>query len=214
MAESSHGTIDGLVLAGGRSTRFGSDKASALLQGMPLLQWVISALDPVCDRIVLVCARGQSLPPVVSRAELVVAEDRYEAKGPLAGLVTGFPLVTAPLCFATSCDAPLLRTELVSLLETLAEGYDVVCPDVGGFQQPLAAVYRAAACLPVFEECVRTDRLRIVPAFDDLRTLMVSEDEVRHADPELDSFRNANRPERLTEIAELLAARGLAEGHH
>lgn len=207
MAPENSGTIDGLVLAGGKSTRFGTDKASALLRGRPLLQWVVSALEPACGRIVVVRARGQVLPTVESRAEIVVVEDLYEAKGPLAGLVTGFPAVRASLCFATSCDAPLLRTALVTLLANLADGFDVVCPDVGGFQQPLAAVYRVAACLPIFERNVQEDRLRIVPAFAELRTRMAGEDEIRPADPEFDSFRNANRPERLAEIEELLRAR-------
>ena len=53
--------IDGLILAGGKSSRFGSDKASARLRGRPLLQWVLSAIEPVCRRIVIVKAQGQEV---------------------------------------------------------------------------------------------------------------------------------------------------------
>ena len=207
MTKTGHEALDGLVLAGGKSSRFGSDKASALLRGRSLLQWVVSALEPACERIVIVRARGQQLPEVSSVAQLVVVDDRYEAKGPLAGLATGFPAVTSELCFATACDTPLVRRELVDLLTRAAPGYDVICPMVNALHQPLTAVYRPGACLPVFEESIEKDLLRIVPAFERLATRIVSEDEVRVADPELDSFRNANRPERLAEIEAILASR-------
>ena len=203
--------IDGLILAGGKSSRFGSDKASARLRGRPLLQWVLSAIEPVCRRIVIVKAQGQELPAVTSHSELVVVEDRFAAKGPLAGLATGFAAVEAEICFATACDAPLLRPELIELLAAMAPGYDVVCPMAGAFHQPLTAVYRPHACLPVFEELIEQDLLRIVPAYERLAARILSEDEVRAADPELDSFRNANRPERLAEIEALLASRGEGE---
>lgn len=202
-----HEETDGLVLAGGRSTRFGSDKASAPLRGRPLLQWVVAALEVQCRQIVIVKASGQVLPALETTAALTIVEDRYPGKGPLAGLVTGFPHVKSALCFATSCDAPLLRPGLVEYLRRLAEDYDVVCPFVDGFHQPLAALYRAERCLPVFEDNVARDLLRIVPAFEGLRTRLVSEDEVREADPAFDSFRNANRPERLAEVEAILAER-------
>jgi molybdopterin-guanine dinucleotide biosynthesis protein A len=136
---------------------------------------------------------------------LVVVEDLYEAKGPLAGLVTGFAAVGTPLCFATSCDAPLLQPGIVRLLGQRAEGQDIACPLVNGFLQPLVAVYRPAACLPVFREFVGREVLKITAAYGPLRSAIVSEDELRKVDRELRSFLNANRPERLAEIAELLA---------
>jgi molybdenum cofactor guanylyltransferase len=199
--------IDGIVLAGGKSSRFGSDKASAILRGRPLLQWVISALEPACARIVIVRALGQELPAVASSSELVVVEDRYVARGPLAGLVTGFSAVTAKLCFATACDAPLLQPELVDFLAGIGPAYDVVCPIVAAFHQPLTATYQPGRCAARFEELTARDQLRIVPAFEGLSVRFVAEDEVRAVDPELDSFRNANRPERLAEIEALLARR-------
>lgn len=196
--------IDAIVLAGGKSSRFGSDKASALLRGRPLLQWVVSALEGVCNRIVIVRAAGQVLPALTTQSEVVVVEDLYEERGPLAGLVAGFSGVTSDLCFATACDVPLLQAELVRHLASLADAHDVVCPIVDGFHQPLSSIYRKAACEPLFRRLVEREELRIVPAYQQLDALIVPESDVRQADPRLLSFRNANRPERLAEIDQLL----------
>lgn len=199
--------LTGLILAGGKSSRFGSDKASALLAGKPLLCWVALALAGVCEALVVVRAKGQQLPPFEAGVPTTVVDDRYEAKGPLAGLVAGFAAVSDGLVFATSCDAPLLKPELVRFLAGAAPGHDVVIPHVDGFPQPLMAVYRPQACLPVFEGCVERDVLKITVAFKGLDVRVVREPEVRTVDPELRSFRNANRPEALEGIAALLLER-------
>ena len=63
-------TIAGLILAGGKSTRFGTDKAAAPLAGRPMLQWVVDALAGVCEEIVIVAALGQELPAGAGEAVL------------------------------------------------------------------------------------------------------------------------------------------------
>lgn len=200
-------TLVGLVLVGGKSSRFGDDKSSALLGGRPLLQWVVSALDGACDSIVVVRAAGQALPEIESNGPVRVVEDNYPGKGPLAGLATGLAAVDADLCFAVSCDAPLIRPELVSWLAAEAAGHDVVCPRVDGVLQPLCAVYRTASCLRIFRELVERDLLKLVTALDEIDTLVVPEEAVRAVDPDLRSFRNANRPETLAEIQRILDER-------
>jgi molybdopterin-guanine dinucleotide biosynthesis protein A len=196
--------LTAVVLAGGRSSRFGSDKASALLRGRPLLQWVLDAVGQVCDAVVMVKARGQVLPDVTCTRPMTVIEDVYDAQGPLAGLVAAFEVVRTPLAFATSCDSPLTEPELIRYLASRAADSDVVCPLVDGHPQPLVAVYRAAACLPVFRENVERGQLRIVVAFAGLRRKTVTGEEAATADPQLHSFINANTPERLAEIDALL----------
>lgn len=199
--------VAGLVLAGGQSSRFGSDKASAPLAGRPLLQWVISALEGVCESIVVVRAAEQVLPKIESQAPVRVVEDVYLEKGPLAGLVTGLAAINAELCFAVSCDAPLVRSELISWLATRAAGHDVVCPRVGGVLQPLCAVYRVATCLPVFRDLVERDLLKLAAALGEVDTLVVPEEDVLAVDPDLRSFLNANRPETLAEIQRIVDER-------
>lgn len=204
--------ITGLVLAGGKSTRFGSDKASAPLLDRPMLQWTVAALSEVCQALVIVAAKDQLLPQVEAGPPMTMARDMYEARGPLAGIVSGLSAVETPLCFVVSCDAPLVVPRLVTFLAARAEGWDVVCPYASGFLQPLAALYRTETCLPVFRDFVGRDVLKITAAFGPLRTKIVREDELRAIDPDLESFLNANRPEALGEVERLLRARP-ARGH-
>ncbi len=199
-----------LILAGGRSTRFGSDKASALLQGRPLLQWVIdAAVAGGAQSLVVVRAPGQRLPAsLAATVTLVELDDEFPGGGPLAGLATGLAHIEAPFAFAASCDVPLLQPALIRRLAELAAAAraDVVMPRVGGFPQPLVAVYRPAACAPAFRQAIQTGSTggRIVPACSGLHVLEPGEAELRAVDPDLRSFLNANTPARLDEISRLL----------
>jgi molybdopterin-guanine dinucleotide biosynthesis protein A len=200
--------IEAVILAGGRSTRFGRDKASAPLRGRPLLQWVVDAVAPAVERILIVHAPGQALPPLSAAPEVVPVPDEFPGLGPLAGLATGFAHCRAGLAFACSCDAPLIAPALVRLLGAIARetGADVVRPRVGGFPQPLVAVYRPATCLEPFRRAVaaRSGGLRIVAACEGLHVVEPAEDRIAAADPTFRSFLNANTPERLAEIESLL----------
>lgn len=199
--------VTGVIVAGGKSTRFGSDKASAVVAGRTLLEWVMRGVAPACEAVVVVRAKAQELPAFAADVPVTVVEDLYEAKGPLAGLVAGFGAVSTPLAFAASCDVPLVRPALVSGLAALAEGYDIVVPHVDGFPQPLLAVYRAGVCLPAFRQSVDEDRLKITVAFAGLRVRPARESDLRALDPGLESFRNVNRSDDLGEIEALLRAR-------
>jgi len=195
--------LTAVVLAGGKSSRFGSDKASALLRGRPLLQWVLDAVGQVCEAVVIVKARGQVLPDATCDVPMTVVEDLYEAQGPLAGLVAAFEAVDTPLAFATSCDSPLTEPALIRYLASRAADSDVVCPLVDGHPQPLVAVYRAAACLPVFRENVERGQFGSWSPRG-ARRKTVDREEAATADPRLRTFLNANTPERLAEIDALL----------
>jgi len=199
--------LEAVVLAGGRSMRFGSDKASALLRGRPLLQWVLSALQDVCCRVVLVRAAGQQLPGFESSIPVAVVEDRLPRQGPLAGLAAGFEAARSPWTFVASCDAPRLAPGLVELLAAEAHGHDVVWPSVGGYLQPLAAMYRVAACLPVFTAALARGEGRILDVCGGLNVHVVGESAIAAADPSLDSFVNVNRPQALVELESLLRER-------
>jgi molybdopterin-guanine dinucleotide biosynthesis protein A len=202
-----HEAVTGVIVAGGKSTRFGTDKASAVLAGTALLDWVVRGVSPSCAAVVVVRARGQALPHFESAAPVTVVDDEYEEKGPLAGLVSGLAVASTPLAFAASCDVPLVRRELVAGLASLAAAWDVVVPHVEGFPQPLLAIYRVASCLPAFRAAVEADRLKITAAYSGLRVRPVREPEVRAFDPEIESFRNLNRVDDVAGIESALLAR-------
>lgn len=118
-------TILGAILAGGRSRRFGSDKAVALLDGASLIDRVVAALAPQTDGIVL-CGRAS--------AEIAWVSDRPHADlGPLGGLAAalrhafdnGYDLVAS-----VPCDTPVLPADLVARLAP-APGFVAAMPVIG-----------------------------------------------------------------------------------
>ena len=117
--------VTGMVLAGGRSSRFGEDKLVAEIDGRPLLHLAIDAVAGVVDEIVVVVgadALAPVLPPHVP-VPVVVARDAVAGQGPLAGLAAGLAAASHPLALLVGGDQPALRPALLrELLRRLDEG--------------------------------------------------------------------------------------------
>lgn len=110
-------TLVGAVLCGGRSSRFGSDKALALIDGVPMGRRVADALrDAGADPVVAV---GGTAGPALG---LPVIADRSPGEGPLGGLATVLGWAATGLVLVTPCDLPLLRGEHLSPLVTATDG--------------------------------------------------------------------------------------------
>jgi molybdopterin-guanine dinucleotide biosynthesis protein A len=130
--------IVGLVLAGGRSQRFGSDKALAELGGRPLLEIAVERLAAVCAHVAV------SAPPDGPAAALaerlgvpVLADPPAAPRGPLSGVLAGLEWALerrADLLVTLPCDAPLLPADLESRL-------------IGAARDAVAAVARSPAGL-------------------------------------------------------------------
>ena len=197
--------LAGIVLAGGKSRRFGSDKAAAVLGGRSLLEWVVTSASQVCDPIIIVRARGQALPNFAREAEEV--EDFVEAAGPVAGLIAGLRVCSSELAFATSCDAPLLRPAVIEFLASRAAGHAGAIAEVGGFRQPLVAVYRVEDARSALEASFAGGNGTLTAAVAMLDLAVVTADDLVKLDPALESFRNANQPDVLEEMAHILESR-------
>ncbi len=114
-----HAASAGIVLAGGRSRRFGRDKRFAVVQGVPLLERVLSVVADVADLPVLVLAPGESVPslPTELAAMVRVAHDREAYAGPLAGLVAGLRAVPdLEVAVVVGADMPTLEPAVLRLL--------------------------------------------------------------------------------------------------
>ncbi|MYK26019.1 MAG: NTP transferase domain-containing protein, partial [Dehalococcoidia bacterium] len=133
-----------------------------------------------------------------------VVEDREPERGPRAGRAVGFAVASSPVCFAASCDAPLLRTAVVERILGALGDHDAALPEVGGFQQPLTAAYRREPCLAAAEAALAGGGNKVIDAFAALDVLALGEDRLTRVDPDLRSFRNANTPDELAAIAGLL----------
>lgn len=187
-------TVGGIVLAGGKSTRMGTPKATLPFGPETMLQRVVRLLGAVVDPIVIVAARDQALPELAEG--VIVTRDEREARGPLEGLRAGLKALpdAAEAAYVTSCDVPLLAPEFVTRMIELLGDDDIAVMEIDGFPHPLSAVYRRAV-LPQVESLLEKDKLRPVFLFDAVRTRRVRPEEMASVDPELRTLRNLNTRE-------------------
>lgn len=140
----------GLILCGGKSSRMmGENKALIEFDGDPLLQRIVSRLEPQVDGILLNIAdnTGDYNP-----FDLEYCFDIEPDQGPLMGLASAFQMTNAArdivLC---PCDAPFIPLDLVvNLMDMMAtENADIVCPKYGGELQPTFALWNRATAVRV-----------------------------------------------------------------
>jgi molybdopterin-guanine dinucleotide biosynthesis protein A len=196
-----------LVLCGGRSRRMGRPKALLPFGDEVLLQRVVRTLAAVAAPIVVVAAPDQTLPDLPEGVR--VAHDPILGRGPLQGLATGLAALPddTELVYATATDVPFLRPEWITRLVDRIGDADLAMPDVGGYIQPLAALYRRTTVLPAVRELLAADRLRPVYLREAVRAVTPGEADFRDIDPELDTLGNLNTP---ADYAAALRRAGLA----
>ena len=181
----------GIILAGGKGTRLGMQKAWAELGGCTLLQRAVFNLEFLGSEIIIVKAPGASLPPVISCLNLKVAEDPVTGKGPLAGILAGLSASNYRQNLVVACDMPLLYRELLTYIITASSGFQAAIPRFGQQLEPLQAVY-SKDCTPEIEKLMNGDRLKVDYLFPLVRTHFIEMSDIERFDPQHLSFMNIN----------------------
>jgi len=137
----------GVVVAGGRATRFGDrEKALARLDGRPMLAHVVAALGELADTVVVNCRPDQqaAFADALGGLDIEVqwALDEELDEGPLAGLATALAAVDTDRAVVLGCDMPLADPDTLSALARRLGNSDAVVPRTDGGLEPLHAVYR------------------------------------------------------------------------
>lgn len=204
-----------VILVGGRSERMGRAKVTVELNGRPLLAHVLAVVRPLVREVILVAAGDQTIPPALMASgrdgacPVRIVHDRVVAAGPLPALALGLAAVTTDLAIALPCDAPFVRSALVSdlarrLAAADAAALQAVIPMWGGHLQPLVAAYRPRVARELDALVARGEtRLQSVGQLRDVAIL--AEAEVRALDPAGESFRVLNTPADLAAAERVLA---------
>jgi len=190
--------LTGIILAGGRSSRMGQNKALLPLGGRPLITHVLTTLTGLCQEIIIVT--NDPTPYAVLPARLV--GDIYPGRGALGGIHAGLSASRTELTLVVACDMPFLNPALLRYLVSLAPGYDAVVPRLGDQFEPLHAVY-TRRCLPPMERLLAQGPQRVITFYEQIHLRVVEEEELRRLDPELRSFINVNTPEEWTHAQQL-----------
>ncbi len=142
----SAGRATGIVLAGGRSTRFGADKLAATYRGQPLLHHALRRLGEVCGEVVLVVAPGAPMPALPDGVDVRMVHDAREGEGPLAGVLAGLEGVMTDLAVIAGGDMPELSPAVIGEMLRMAADApaDAVALQDGDRFRPLPCVVRTS----------------------------------------------------------------------
>ncbi len=192
--------ISGIVLAGGGSVRFGSDKLAALVGGSPLVHLAIAAVAAVATEVVLVVGAEDVLPlPGNLRVPLRIVRDDEPGAGPLAALLTGLEKASAPRVLVVAGDMPTLVPDLLRDLarRVCAVDVDAVALRDGERTRPLPAAFRRASAIDAARSLRATGGSSLRALLTALRVDAVPECDWRSLDPAGASLLDIDRPEDL-----------------
>lgn len=179
------------ILAGGKSSRMGRDKALLELDGESLVRRAARVLTPMFERIVVVSNSEE----VAQAARLRRITDATQGKGPLAGIEAALSHFDEPT-FLVACDLPFLNADFIEFERgQWRDELDALVPQSPGGAEPLHAVW-SPSCLPAIQMALRAERppsLRRV--LEGLRVGTISSEEVRRFDATFRLFENWNSPD-------------------
>jgi molybdopterin-guanine dinucleotide biosynthesis protein A len=181
--------LTGLLLAGGKSTRMGRDKAWLEFEGEPLAVRTLRVLRSICDEVLVASGDGKRL------ADLGAPQvaDAIGDAGPLAGIVAGLEAASHELVAVLAVDMPFASAEVFRLLAASWSGQDAVVPMTARGPEPLHAVYARSAALTLRAALERGTR-SMHEALRAIKTKEVPEAEWRAADLSSRFALNVNRP--------------------
>jgi molybdopterin-guanine dinucleotide biosynthesis protein A len=176
------------ILAGGRATRFGGrDKSALVVGGRTILSRQIAELAAVSgvDEI-LIAGRA-------SHAAARTVGDIVPGCGPLGGIHAALTEARHDTVFVVACDTPYVSAPLIAHLFDLSHDVDVVVPRTEHGHHPLCAVY-SRACIEPIARRLAGGRLKVVELFDDVRTKIVSVEELSDFGDPRQLLANVNTP--------------------
>ena len=196
----------GVIVAGGRSTRFGdADKAVAELAGTPMIRRVADRVAPAVDEVVVNCRADQreAIDAALDGFDHPVsfALDPEPDLGPLAGIAAGLDAAEGTYALVVACDMPFVASALVSSLFERAEGHDGAVPRPDEWLQTTQAVYRTDAMAAAARQALDEGDRRVVAPLEGLDIVVVDREAVEeHAS--LETFENLNTREEFAAAQE------------
>ncbi len=196
--------ISCIVLAGGKGSRLGHNKAEVLIGGKSLFQRVLCCVSFLKSEVIVVASTDGFASWQAGYSGHKVVTDIYPDRGPLVGIYTGLTMAKSFYSLAVGCDMPFLNRALLRHMIKVAPGFDVVIPRVDDMVEPLHAVY-SKNCLAPIEGMVERGDLSVHGLLGLVRVRYVDSDEIDRFDPERLSLFNVNT------LDELERARSLVE---
>jgi molybdopterin-guanine dinucleotide biosynthesis protein A len=163
--------VTGVILAGGRSSRMGRDKATLEFSGTSLFENIAGVFGELFVNTLIAGDR-----PDLARPGLRAFADEFPGSA-LGGLYTGLKHADTPYVFVSACDMPFVDAPLIRSLADRRHDYDVVLPRTRSGLEPLFACY-GKRCLEIMRRQLESGNFRILDIYPQLEVRIVTEDEL------------------------------------
>jgi len=180
--------VEAFILAGGASSRMGTDKSQLLIDRQTFTERISETLLKLTDSVILV---GRQLDTSV----LPSVPDVYPQWGALGGLHAALTACKRDWAIVVACDLPFVTGDLFLSLAASRLDHEAIVPiQPDGRPQPLAALYRVDPCLQRATELIEAGRRRPLDLLEAVKTRWVSFDEIRNLEQSESFFVNINTP--------------------
>jgi signal transduction histidine kinase/molybdopterin-guanine dinucleotide biosynthesis protein A len=197
--ESRKARVCAAILAGGKSSRMGTNKALLQLNGKSVIEHVAAAVRKVADEVMLIT----NTPEKYGFLSLPMFRDEIQGIGPLGGIYTALQKCTTTHCLIVACDLPFLSEPLLRFLSENAGDAEIFAIDSGNGVEPLCAVY-SKSCLPEIERQMAQKQYKVADLLAKVRARIVRFDaSYSFYSPHL--FYNVNTPEEWRQAGEMMA---------
>ena len=190
-------SITGIVLAGGRSSRMGSDKSLMSLKGKTMIEYAINALKPLCSKVIV-----SSNNFIYDFTGCEVWPDELPERAPMIGIYSCLKRSETDVNIVLSCDMPLMSTGMLEHLLENSGNHDISVPIHGNhFIEPLCGIYMKSS-LEILKEFVEKGNFRLNECIQAASHQLVEADSnLSFYTPEL--FSNINSPEDFRNISQI-----------
>jgi molybdopterin-guanine dinucleotide biosynthesis protein A len=183
-------------MAGGKSSRMGTDKAFVPFLGRPMIEHVIERVQTLGSELTIITNN----PDAYTYLGYPLSGDIYEESGPLGGLHSALYHAKQFHVLVVACDMPWLNISLLEHMISLRENADVVVPRWVRFPEPLHAIYNKN-CLAPIEENLERELLKVIGFYGRVEVRFLDRSEIIQFDPDGRSFSNVNTPEDLSDAS-------------
>ena len=182
--------ITGIILAGGKSSRIGVNKAFLKIGRKSIIESIISRISPIFPQIILITNHPDEFL-FLKKSSLSLFPDVVHGANSMGGIYSGLSHSKTRYNFLFACDMPFVNPELVSYMIKETQGNDIVIPEGKTGYEPLHAIY-SKNCLKSFKKLIQKGDLKITNIFKFVKVKVITQKEVSRFDPEGIAFFNVN----------------------
>lgn len=148
-------TVTGYILAGGKSSRMGTDKGLMLLDGKPLIEHIIEQLKPAVGNLVIV-----SNNPAYAAFGYELITDLVKDIGPAGGIYSALTHSKTDKNFILSCDMPFVTTAAIDFIIQQTSSAQIILPVHKGQMEPMFGLY-SKSCLTQWHALIQQGFLKL-----------------------------------------------------